>query len=330
MSKPRELNGEELKLLSENPKLFSVERIGSSPNKAGSKIHWTEEQKEFIKRDYNENLDVKRLSLLFNTSEQAMREWIHKFGIQTLTATEKNRLKKIRNSDYFEKIDSPDKAYWLGFLYADGGIKAGEQWTVRINLKATDEDHLKKFLKAIQSTKNTIKQTTKKDNEKEYKGVYVCISDKKMVEDLIDKGCTPRKSYTLTFPDESQVPKHLLNHFIRGYFDGDGSISKTNHKNSTLKYFEGNIIGTENMLSGILKEIGKQNLTIRPLSNKNDIVKSVSFSGNRMMSRLYEYLYKDSAPEIELTRKKNLFLELKQQRRNIKTYSNKDEYGVAI
>ena len=146
MSKPRELNREEKDLLSSDPSLFKVERVGSNSNKAGSKIRWTEEQIEFIKKDYQENLDVKRLSLLFGTSEQAMREWLHKFGIKTLTKTEKNNLLHVRNSDYFEAIDSSDKAYWLGFLYADGGISNNKN-LIRINLQEQDREHLQKSQK---------------------------------------------------------------------------------------------------------------------------------------------------------------------------------------
>lgn len=46
-----------------------------------------------------------------------------------------------------------------------------------------------------------------------------------MFEDLIKQGCIPNKSLVLTFPNKHQVPENLINHFIRGYFDGDGSIS---------------------------------------------------------------------------------------------------------
>jgi len=325
MSKIRELNREELELLSANPELFKVNRIGKNPSKAGSKIKWTEEQINFIKQDYKNNLDVKRLSLLFKTSEQAMREWLHKFGIKTLTKTEKNRLKKVRNSDYFEIINTPDKAYWLGFLYADGGITSDLR-NLRINLKEEDEQHLNKFLKAIEATTITVKHSIKKDKGKEYRGSYICIGDKKMISDLINKGCTPRKTETITFPTENQVPKELLNHFIRGYFDGDGCITWANHKNSELKYFGGCIIGTENLLKGILREFNKENLRMRKLSNRNDYIYVINFSGNRVMNNIGKYLYKDSNEDIELTRKKERFNMLFKQRQDIRTYSNKEEY----
>ena len=325
MSKPRELNREEQELLSKNPQLFKVNRIGTNSSKAGSKIKWTDEQIEFIKSDYDNNLDVKRLALLFGTSEQTMREWLHKFGIKTLTKTEKNRLLHKRDSDFFEKIDTPEKAYWLGFLYADGGIDKKKNY-LRINLQEKDRDHLEKFLIAIKDKNTKIKETIKKVGEKEYKGVYLGIGDKKMVQDLINKGCTPKKSFTITFPTEEQVPENLISHFIRGYFDGDGCITYSKHLNSDLKYYGGNIIGTVNLLKGILEKIGKQNLKISPLSKKEKTAYSVNFSGNKMMANLGRYLYNNSTDLIRLSRKFNKFLELKKQRETKKTYSNKDEY----
>ena len=66
-----------------------------------------------------------------------------------------------------------------------------------------------------------------------------------MFNDLIKQGCVPNKSLILTFPNKYQVPKNLINHFIRGYFDGDGSIyeySKT-HAGSI------SFIGTESVLN---------------------------------------------------------------------------------
>lgn len=326
MSLPRELNREEFSLLSANPNLFKLERIGSNPSKAGSKIHWREEQIDFIKNDYKENLDVKRLSLLFGTSEQAMREWLHKWGVKTLTRTEKNRLLKKRNSDYFESIDTPDKAYWLGFLYADGGINSGKRWSVRINLQDRDKDHLKKFLDAVEDYDTQIKETVKKTEKKNYKGVYISLGDKKMVLDLINKGCTPKKSFTATFPNEDQVPDELISHFVRGYFDGDGCITHSNHKNSNLKYYSGNIIGTADILQNILIRIGKSNLKINPLKDKEQTAYVTNFSGNKMMSNLCDYLYEGSTDSNRLDRKYKEFMDLKEQRRTVKTYSNKEEY----
>lgn len=78
----------------------------------------------------------------------------------------------------------------------------------------------------------------------------------KCKQDLIDKGCVPKKSLILNFPTENQVPRKLIRHFIRGYFDGDGWFTNTE------ECFQVGIIGTENFIKGLLniiKDINKNN-----------------------------------------------------------------------
>ena len=75
----------------------------------------------------------------------------------------------------------------------------------------------------------------------------VCLSQtsQKTVNDLKRLGCIENKSLVLTFPTYDQVPEELIYHFIRGYFDGDGSVS-INSKN--YKYAHISIVGTENFI----------------------------------------------------------------------------------
>ena len=89
-----------------------------------------------------------------------------------------------------------------------------------------------------------------------------------MYNDLIKQGCVPRKSLILTFPNTNQVPENLINHFIRGYFDGDGSISygirerysvrkKQNLKRIAVK---ADFVGTKEMLNEINKRVNFNDL----------------------------------------------------------------------
>ena len=75
-----------------------------------------------------------------------------------------------------------------------------------------------------------------------------------MAEELIKKGCIPNKSLVLKFPSYDTVPKELMSHFIRGYFDGDGCISLHQQVHSIRK--EVSLLGTKEFLEGILKETG--------------------------------------------------------------------------
>nr|DAG90196.1 MAG TPA: endonuclease [Crassvirales sp.] len=56
------------------------------------------------------------------------------------------------NRDFFSVIDTEEKAYWLGFLYADGFISASGN-TVGLSISLKDIDHLKKYNNALNYTK---------------------------------------------------------------------------------------------------------------------------------------------------------------------------------
>ena len=282
---------------------FVLNRVGKK--KTGSRINWTEEQINFIIEYYKKKNSVLEIAQMFDTSQETIRKLLHKNNIKTKSKSEKAKESRPRNSGYFKIIDTPDKAYWLGFLYADGGIQLrNKSYSLRINLKKEDDAHLYKFLKAIDATSFKIKYTIKKTKDKIYEGCYVSICDKEMVQDLIDKGCAPRKSLILKFPNENQVPNNLLSHFIRGYFDGDGSISyRIVHPETGTKYFSMNILGTLDFLTKV-KEI----LEINHIKlNKQNKHYSLPLCGNNRIYKVLNIIYKDSNPNIELTRKREKF-----------------------
>ena len=127
------------------------------------------------------------------------------------------------NENFFEKIDNEIKAYWLGFLYADGGITVGKRSkNLEITLGEKDKNHLTKFVQAIQGNMPIAEKIVKLKG-KEYKSYRVTVCSSKLCEDLIKLGCTPNKSLTLTFPQN--LEPNLYAPFIRGYLDGDGTIS---------------------------------------------------------------------------------------------------------
>lgn len=110
------------------------------------------------------------------------------------------------NKDFFQKIDTEEKAYWLGFIYADGCINRMyrneklKSMDLEIGLCREDEKHLRKFLNYIESNVE-IKHKQSKLNGNTYDSSRVTICCTKMCYDLIDKGCTPQKSLSLQFPN---------------------------------------------------------------------------------------------------------------------------------
>jgi hypothetical protein len=122
--------------------------------------------------------------------------------------------------DYFKTIDSKDKAYWLGFLYADGGIIECSNNSLRlsIELACKDENWLDRFLDTIHADKEC------KTYRKSKRTVRIDIYHEQFVRNLISNGCVPRKSAIIELPE---LPHELLKAFVLGYFDGDGNLSGT-------------------------------------------------------------------------------------------------------
>lgn len=214
-----------------------------------------------------------------------------------------------KNNDYFKNIDTENKAYILGFISADGYLstKDGNKY-LSIELQKRDKKILQFIKKEIQYSG---KIATTYHNNKEY--CRLKIYGEELVNNIIDKGLDNQKTYNLEFP--SSIPPHLIRHYIRGLFDGDGCvyIGKQKRKNGTLK--------DKRMITLISTKM-MNDFICSYIKNKFDIQFRVSYSvtqKNTKMSTLYlekynnikiflDYLYDDS--NIHLERKYNKFLKL--------------------
>ncbi len=201
------------------------------------------------------------LSKRFNTTKSFLSKQLKSLGYQV-----NNTQTQINFDDtVFDSIDNEEKAYWLGFIWADGNIKTTSKTCYRltINLKLEDLDHLEKFNKFTKHTKYNIKI----DKIKNVCSWYAC--SKHLWETLNNYGCTPRKSLTLKFPDESIFKsRDLIRHFIRGYFDGDGCISYERYKNGIV--MRCSLLGTMDFVEGIKQYTKLENILVQLRHNKND------------------------------------------------------------
>lgn len=212
----------------------------------------------------------------------------------------------------FNTIDSEEKAYWLGFLYADGYISKDKS-LITLTLSSKDREHLIKFANFLK-TNSPIRDYKVKGNrgtltKESYNASSINIYSNIIKDDLITLGCINKKSLILTFPKEKLIPKEFIRHFIRGYFDGDGSvfISHEHHwRNQTLTdVIHWRFIGTLDMLENIKKQI---NIPIGKISRKKDSCKNtyeLAYKRTKWSKTFYNYLYKNST--IYLDRKKQIF-----------------------
>ena len=177
-------------------------------------------------------------------------------------------LKYYCNEHYFEKIDTEEKAYWLGFMYADGYIATTKNGSDNfgITLQESDKEHLEKFKKALCSNHPI---NIYKSAYGTY-GVRLLICNQKMVNDLIPKGVYRRKSLILKFPNSNIIPNDLVYDFIRGYFDGDGSLKKSGiNKRNCYRLYDFNLLGTYEFLEKV-REVLDINYEIKKCNKNND------------------------------------------------------------
>lgn len=193
--------------------------------------------------------------------ERSLTKLASKYGVkrQTIAKYVKDSGNKVINyqnlckidQNVFDIIDTEEKAYWLGFLYADGCINSSE-FKLELNLSASDLDHMNKFKSFIKSNSKTRIDTSK---GLKYPICRFSVRNKHIWEQLNEKGCYPNKTLKLTFPKEEMFSSsNLIRHFIRGYFDGDGTIGLYDGKYS--KIFNICFAGTKSFLEGVQKHLG--------------------------------------------------------------------------
>jgi len=204
------------------------------------------------------------------------------------------------DDDFFKNIDSEEKAYYLGFLYADGYINdIGYNCYVELTLQKEDEYILEKFLNILKSNRKIIRIRNDKYSR-------IIINSKEIVKDLKNMGCINKKTHKLIFPQN--IDKNLIHHMIRGYFDGDGCIW---HKRGTNDYqfqITGNvdfISGIENYLLCHLNIDKKEHYSPCNKNRKNNI-RALKYGGNQITTKICELLYADST--IYLSKKYEKFL----------------------
>lgn len=224
------------------------------------------------------------------------------------------------NKDYFKEVNSEDKAYFLGLLYADGYNHEERSSYVSLSLQEIDCHILNDFQKYLNSNYPIQSYKSNCNNCSNQKRLQ--INGYKFSKNLSKLGCYQRKAKTLIFPSDTIVPEYLIRHFIRGYFDGDGSVWESkrkimNVKDSRMK--EGrrdriihnvkfNFTGTISMIEGI------QNILIKDLNfrkNKINCSKNIEncvqleYSGRLQMKKFYDFLYNKS--NVYFNRKKEKF-----------------------
>ena len=260
----------------------------------GGVIAWTDEQVAYIINKYlNENYTLKQLGTEFNCSYPTIRNLLNKHKIKSRG----NKQGYPRDEFYFNKIDTEEKAYWLGFLYADGCVHSNNY---EISVNITDKEHIEKFKAAIKAFNHNITEIQDKRFQNAKTLYQFSIRDKQLHQDLIKWGCIPQKS--LLINKIPNIPRDYVSHFLRGQFDGDGSLHYLRGTNNYRISF----VGTKDFLNDIQKEL-QTNVSLQ--SNIAGKAYVLQIAGRRQIERILNYLYNNSKENNRLNRKYQKYLD---------------------
>lgn len=206
-------------------------------------------------KDANEGVSLNSLKKKYHLGYEKVKRILQENNISIQSSS--RLTDKDFYDDIFDIINTEEKAYWLGFIYADGYISKVEssknhKYLFEVQLAEKDKSHLEK-LKNFFNSKKDLLCHNRKTKIKNYSSYRLSRQNKHLWESLYNKGVTPKKSLTLEFPTTEQVPKEFQLAFIRGYIDGDGCITINNAKD--LVYL--GLVGSSKFLDKIEEIFGK-------------------------------------------------------------------------
>lgn len=207
------------------------------------------------------------------------------------------------NQDYFESIDTEHKAYWLGFIYADGCVMntgSGNTKTNRlqINISNKDVELLIAFCKDINYDETKIQTYEPKGTYSTNLMSKLSINSVKLCSDLAKLGITPRKTGSLS--ELPNISEELMPHFIRGFFDGDGCIT-----NGPQFSIIGDYDFLYNIQTILIQSCDINRTKLLDYPHKKADIYDLVYGGKNNCKKIYSYIYKNAT--IYLKRKYDKF-----------------------
>lgn len=262
----------------------------------------TATQREEACRLYVSGKNACEVAREYGVSSNSVRGLLKARGIPVRGLWESHPGRYRCDDAFFDAIDCERKAYWLGFIAADGCIITDHgKSIVSIRLKEADREHLELFKTHIGSVKPLYFGSTSAFGGR-FNSYEVVVSSRQMVAALATHGIHPRKSLTHEWPDF--LEGDLLRHYVRGYFDGDGSFSA---KEGDPISYRASFVGNRQFLEGcrayLLAECGPSKPQVR-LLRKDGKIHALSYGGRLKVQRFARFLYGDATVWLPRKREK--------------------------
>lgn len=196
------------------------------------------------------------------------------------------------NAEYFSDINTQEKAYWLGFIWADGSINktaprcsGANRFT--LTQVETEANHLQAFVQAIECNYTPVLKDLNRPLGK--RTLALDVNSRPFCMALENLGYGTKEHRT----DIPAMPRELLHHFIRGYFDGDGCLSV--YKQNDTRRQEWSLTGNEKLLVQIQNILNQETSVSKNVALKRykRTTKAVGLRYGRRsdIPALYDYMY---------------------------------------
>ena len=233
---------------------------------------------------YNEGMSARDLSKKYNIDKASIKKRLLKHGVKLRTLSEANRIYSF-DENIFEKIDSHEKAYWLGFIASDGSIFGN---SLRVALSFKDLVHLEKF-RSFLKAEHPIHTYYPIVKGKQYKSCEISVHSDKIISDLLKLNIGNKKSITL---QPSPIKQKYVNSYLLGVVDGDGCFYVD--PNGQIKM---NVISSLPMCQFIMNVLVEE-CDIKPTKigeeKRSPGIHYCYFGGNNKIKSIIDFLYKDA------------------------------------
>lgn len=253
----------------------------------------TSEQEMLVLTLYDEGYSMTDIASAIGLDRSSIRACLTEHG-RTIFQTAVY-LRYLCNEHYFDEIDTEARAYWLGFIGADGSTSGG---LFELPAALKDRLHIERFKQTIDFEG----PLQIEDNDK-YSRCKLRITSPTLVSRLKQLGIVVDKHLTLPWPDLNEP---LLIHYLRGYFDGDGSFALSTCKDGRTPQITFGLLGNLQFLTccqNLIMQRCELRRTKIGAEGPNQQIYKLAYCGNRQVARIANYIYQDATVYLARKRK---------------------------
>lgn len=254
----------------------------------------SKETEEQVCKDYLNNVTYKQICENNNISEFSILQILKRNNIKY-----RGKRKYTCDDNYFETIDTADKAYFMGFITGDGYLRQRDNSKiVKIEIELGDKELLEKFKHYLKSSHTIIEGT--RISKPSGKQVFSCnleLTNNKLFDDLVKHGVRPTKSKDCEF--SKNISDKLMVHYVRGLVDSDGGwvLRRTQRKELIFSFISSVYQFVYDFRSFLMKKCDLDEVKIN--SQENYKAHIIFYGGNVQTKRIYDYLYSDGGPWLD-------------------------------